>query len=204
VSRATRAMFAVLAAFALAASRAGADPAPPATSNRLESLEPELASHPYRLDPGLRPYRDRLSVSPAYGWLGSDPFYALRVTYNPQSWLGYEASLAHSPGQSVHALLHTFSAIVRRPLPGRIQPYLSGGYGMMVVFPGLAVDAAPVTRNALVGGAGLELYIRNDLALRGDLRGATVFGGQRDHDGVVAYSYSQGTIGLAFYRSIRP
>jgi len=204
VTARARSLLLALATLAILAPRADAQ-APPAPAHAaLESLNPDLASHPYRLDPGLRPYRDRLSVSPAYGWLGADAFYALRVTYNPQSWLGYEASIAHSPGQSVHAVLHTLSAIVRRPLPGRFQPYLAGGYGMMVVFPGQAVNAAPVTRNALVGGGGLEIYVRNDLALRGDLRGATVFGGQRGGDGLVAYQYSQGTIGLSFYRSIRP
>ena len=42
------------------------------------------------------------------------------------------------------------------------------------------------------------------LALRGDVRGASVIGAQRDREGIVAYNYFQGTIGLAFYRSIRP
>jgi hypothetical protein len=170
----------------------------------LEALVPGIADHPYRLEPGVRPYQDRLAVSPAYGTLGADKFFALRIAYNPEPWLGYEASIGHDPGHAVHAMLHTFSAIVRKPFPGRFQPYLAGGYGMMVVFPGQSVNAAPVTKNALVAGGGLEFYIRGDLALRGDLRHATVFGQQKDRAGVVAYQYSQGTIGLAFYRSIRP
>ena len=170
----------------------------------LESLVPELAEHPYRLTPGVRPFVNRLSVSPAYGFFGSDRLYSLRLTYQPSTWLGYEASIGHNPSTSVHALLHTFSAIVRRPMSGRLQPYLTAGYGMIVVFPGLAVNASPVTKNALTAGGGLELYIRDDLALRADLRHATVFGQQRGREGVVAYDYVEGTIGLAFYRSIRP
>ena len=187
------ASFAALGLFA-AGAHAGA----------LEPLVPEVAAHPYRLEPGRRPYRDRISVSPAYGFFGDDPLFALRLAYNPEPWLGYEASIAHAPGHAVHAMLHTFSALVRRPFPGRFQPYVTAGYGMMIVYPGRAMNAIPVTKNALTVGGGLEMYIRSDLALRGDLRHATVFGARRDREGVVAYPYSQGTIGLAFYRSVRP
>ena len=172
--------------------------------HRLESLVPELADHPYRLEPGRRQFVNRFSISPGYGTLGSNRFFTLRAAYNPNQWLGYEAALGHNPAHAVHAVLHTLSAIVRRPSSGRMQPYLAGGYGMMIVFPGQATNAASVTKNALVMGGGLELYIRNDLALRADLRDATVFGQQRGREGVVAYDYLQGTIGLAFYRSIRP
>jgi opacity protein-like surface antigen len=104
----------------------------------------------------------------------------------------------------VHAVLHTLSAIVRRPFPGRFQPYLAGGYGMVLVFPGQSINASPVTKNALALGGGLEFYIRSDLAIRADVRRATVFGRQRDQEGIVAYEYLQETIGLSFYRSIRP
>ncbi len=172
--------------------------------HRLEALVPELAEHPYRLDPGVRPFRHRLSFSPAYGSLGAKRLFAARVTYYPNTWLGYEWSIGHNPGQSVHAALHMVSAIVRRPLSGRLQPYASAGYGMMLVFPGQSLNAAPVTKNALAIGGGLELYIRGDLALRAELRRATVLGRERDHDGIVAYDYLQQTIGFAFYRSIRP
>jgi hypothetical protein len=191
---------------AAAVPRAGyaakADPDTPATP--LEALNPELASHPYRLDPGVRPFQDRLSVSPTFGYLGSEPLYALRVAYNPQSWLGYEGSLAHNPGQSTHAVLHTLSAIVRRPLPGRYQPYATAGYGMVMVFPGHSLNAAPVTKNTLSIGGGLEFYIRTDLALRAEVRNATVLGRQLNRDGVVAFDYLQETIGFAFYRTIQP
>jgi hypothetical protein len=171
---------------------------------QLEALVPELAAHPYRLEPGPRKFLHRMSVSPAYGFLGSDRLFALRVSYDPEPWFGYEASFAHDPGHAVHALLHTLSVVVRRPVSGRLQPYLSGGYGMMIVYPGQAVDAAPVTKNTLTLGGGLELYVRNDLALRADLRGATVFGQLKNQPGIVTYNYAQGTIGLAFYRTIRP
>ena len=206
-STAVRWGLAVLATFAFArvGSAASADPDTPAAQVAgLEALNPELAAHPYRLDPGARPFENRLSVSPSYGYLGAEPLYALRIAYNPAPWLGYEGSLAHNPGQSVHAVLHTLSAIVRRPLPGRYQPYATAGYGMVMVFPGHSLNAAPVTKNTLSIGGGLEFYIRTDLALRAEVRNATVLGRQLNRDGVVAFDYLQETIGFAFYRTIQP
>lgn len=178
--------------------------APVRLANGLEALVPELAAHPYRMEPGPRPYRHRLSFSPGFGSLGAEKLFTFRAAYNPNSWLGYEASVDHNPGQAVHAALHTLSALVRYPLPGRIQPYACGGYGMVMVFPGRSIQADPVTKNALTVGGGLEIYIRSDLALRAELRRATVIGRQRDREGVVAYDYQQQTVGLAFYRAIKP
>ena len=184
---------------------APAEPAGPVTTaDGLEALVPEVARHPYRIDPGVRPFRNRLAFSPGYGSLGAKRLFVARVTYHPNAWLGYEWSIGHNPGQSVHAALHMLSAIVRRPLSGRLQPYLSGGYGMMLVFPGQSLNAAPVTKNALTIGGGLEFYVRGDLAVRADARRVTVLGRERDRDGIVAYDYLQQTIGLAFYRSIKP
>jgi len=174
------------------------------TRDGLEALVPELAEHPYRLPPGVRPFQHRLAFSPGYGSLGSKRLFIARMTYHPNQWLGYEWSLGHNPGQSVHAALHMLSVIVRRPFAGRLQPYLAAGYGMMLVFPGQSINAAPVTKNALAIGGGLELYIRGDLAIRADLRHDTVLGRERDRDGTVAYDYFQQSIGLAFYRTIRP
>ena len=180
-------------------------PEPPAKPRPvLEPLVPELAEAPYSLEPGPRQFQHKISISPSFGFLGSENLYALRVGYYPDSWLGYEASLGHNPGESVHAVLHTLSAIIRRPVAGRFQPYVSGGYGMIMVFPGQSLNASPVTKNALALGGGLEFYIRNDLALRADVRNATVFGREKDRDGVVAYSYLQETVGLSFYRSVKP
>jgi hypothetical protein len=170
----------------------------------LEPLVPELAAHPYAMAPGPREFANRLCFSPAFGQLGDERLFAARLSYNPSRWLGYEASVGHNPGQSVHAVLHTVSALVRHPLPGRLQPYLALGYGMVMVFPGHALNAKPVTKNTLAMGGGLEIYLRSDLALRADVRRATVFGRERDRDGVVAYEYLQQTIGLSFYRSIKP
>jgi hypothetical protein len=188
----------------LAAAAAVAHAETPATQAPLEALVPELAAHPYQLDPGPRAFQYRLSFSPGFGYLGDERLFVFRFSYNPNSWLGYEASLGHNPGQSVHAVLHTFSAIVRHPIAGRFQPYLAGGYGMVMVFPGTTLNASPVTKNALVGGGGLEFYIRNDLALRADARNATVFGREKDQAGTVAYNYFQGTVGLSFYRPVKP
>jgi hypothetical protein len=178
--------------------------APVLGADGLEALVPEVAFHPVRVEPGVRPFRHRLAFSPGFGLLGTRRLFVARVTYHPSTWLGYEWSIGHNPGQSVHAALHTLSAIVRRPFPGRFQPYASLGYGMMLVFPGQSINAAPVTKNALGVGAGLEFYIRGDLAVRADVRRQTVLGRERDRDGIVAYDYFQQTIGLAFYRSIRP
>jgi len=175
-----------------------------ARAGGLEALVPEVANEPYRLEPGERPYLHRLSVSPAYGSLGAQRLFALRVAFNPNRWLGYEGSISHNPGRSVHAVIHSLNGILRHPLAGRYQPYLTAGYGMMIVFPGQSLNAASVTKNAFTLGGGLEFYIRSDLAIRAELAQATVLGKQRDREGVVAYNYLQQTIGLSFYRSITP
>ena len=213
---ARRVLVAAFAALALLASasvaRAADTPADSAAVatpaaqyvNGLEALVPSAASAPFGIAPGVRPFAERLAVSPGYGVMGSDRLFVLRAAYFPASWLGYEATLGHNPGQAVHAILNTFSLIVRRPFPGRFQPYAVVGYGMVMVQPGPSLNAKPVTKNALSGGAGLELFIRDDLALRTEWRQAAVFGEQRGRDGVVVFDYTQATIGLAFYRSIRP
>jgi len=174
------------------------------TRSGLEALVPEIANQPYHLEPGRRPYLHRFALTPGYGSLGSEALFTLRLAYNPNSWLGYEGSLGHNPGQSVHAVLHSLSALLRYPLPGRFQPYVSLGYGMMMVSPGPSLNADPVTKNALTAGGGLEFFIRNDLALRAEVVHATVFGSQRNGEGIVAYPDLQQTIGLSFYRTIAP
>jgi opacity protein-like surface antigen len=182
-------------------------PAARAANSRADSLAalvPAAARAPFALAAGARPFRERLAMSPGYGVLGRDRLFVLRATYFPTSWLGYEATLGHNPGQSVHAILESFSAIVRRPLSGRVQPYAVAGYGMVLVQPGPSLNAKPVTKNALSAGAGWEWFIRDDLALRTEWRQAAVFGEQRGQQGVVVYDYTQATVGLAFYRSIRP
>jgi hypothetical protein len=178
--------------------------APVRTADGLEALVPALAAHPWRIADGPRPYQHRLAFSPGYGLLGEEPLFVVRAAYMPDAWLGWEASLGHNPGRSVHAAVHQVSALLRRPRPGRVQPYAALGFGMVLVFPGSSVNASPVTRNALTYGGGLELFLRDDLALRADVRQATVIGGERDRDGVVAWNYLQSTLGLSFYRSMRP
>jgi opacity protein-like surface antigen len=172
--------------------------------NGLEALRPEAARAPFALAPGVRPFRERLAVSPGYGVMGRDRIFVLRAVYHPTGWLGYEATLGHDPGTAVYAVLHSFGVLLRWPRPGRLQPYGAAGYGMVMVEPGPSLNAKPVTKNALTGGAGLEWFIRDDLSLRSEVRQAAVFGEQRGRNGVVVYDYTQATIGLAFYRSIRP
>jgi opacity protein-like surface antigen len=194
----------VLCLIACAPRGARADDAAAPAPGALEHLVPALANSPYKLESGTRPFLHRLAVTPGYGQLGAERLFALRIAYNPNDWLGYEATLAHNPGEAVHAVLHGLNAIARYPLPGRFQPYLTGGYGMITVHPGRSINADPVSKNLLTYGGGLEFYIRGDLAIRGDLQHAIVFGKERDRDGVVAYDYLQQTIGLSFYRSIGP
>lgn len=202
------ALVALLGAPGRAGAAAPADssgaPEPAVIVNGLEALVPEAARAPFAIQPGVRPFRERIAVSPGYGTLGTDRLFVIRAAYYPSSWLGYEAALGHNPGQAVHAILNTFSLLLRRPFPGRLQPYAVAGYGMVMVQPGPSLNAKPVTKNALSGGAGLECFIRDDLALRTEWRQAAVFGEQRGRTGVVVFDYTQATIGLAFYRSIRP
>lgn len=178
--------------------------APVRTPDGLEALNPDLAVAPYRLEPGPRKFANRLAFSPGVGMFGGEPLFVARLTYHPSAWLGYEWSIGHDPGQAAQAVFHSLSAIVRRPLAGRFQPYGALGYGMILVSPGRSLNADPVTKNALTAGGGLELYLRSDLAIRGEARYATVFGREREHDGVVVYDYLTETIGLSFYRSLRP
>ena len=178
--------------------------ATPRTKDGLEALVPELAGSPVGIDPGVRPYVHRFSLGTGFGSLGGDRLFFLRLGYNPNAWLGYEASIAHVPSQSVQAILHQLNVVIRHPLPGRLQPYLSGGYGMTIVLPGQAVNADPVTKNTLAAGGGLEMYIRSDLAIRAEMRGTAVLGRELNHEGVVTYGYREQTIGLAFYRQLKP
>jgi opacity protein-like surface antigen len=171
-------------------------------ASTLEHLVPSLADDPYTLAPGPRPFLRRLAVSPGVGWVGGQRLYVIRAAYNPNRWLAYEASLGHNPGESVQALYHMLSVIVRHPIPGRFQPYAAVGYGLTLVFPGRAVNAAPATENTFSWGGGLEIYLRDDLALRTELRGVTVLGGSRERSGTVVYGYREATFGLSFYRTL--
>ena len=189
-----------------AADRAQADSGADAThaADGLEHLVPSLAANPYHLEAGVRPYLHRISISPGFGSLGTEQLFVLRAAYNPNSWLGYEGSIGHNPSHSVQAIVHSFSAIVRRPLPGRFQPYATVGYGMTIVLPGRSVNADPVTKNALAYGGGLEFFVRSDLALRAEMLGMTIIGRQQYRQGLVAYDYREETIALAFYRTLGP
>jgi len=165
-------------------------------------LNPTLAENTWHMEPGPKRYAKRLAFSPAYGTLGTNELYGFRFSYNPNAWLGWEAGVAHTPGESVHALLHTFSAILRYPIPWRVQPYVTGGYGMLMVYPSGSINADPVTDNALVAGGGLELFLRDDVAIRAELKQATVFGGVKGSDETVTYGYREATVGFAFYRTL--
>jgi len=202
---------ALACAFAAPASADGPDSSATASQGdeaqapppgHLEHLVPELAGNSYRLEPGVRPYLRRLSVGPGVGVLGDQRLFVLRVGFSPSAWLGYEASIGHNPSPSVQAILHRFSAIVRRPLPGRFQPYATAGYGMTIVLPGRSLNADPVTKNALTIGGGLECFVRGDLALRAEMLGMTVIGRPQYAQGLATYDYREATLALAFYRTL--
>ncbi|MCB9514105.1 MAG: hypothetical protein H6694_07330 [Candidatus Latescibacteria bacterium] len=188
-------------ALAPAAARAEAradDGAP----QRVEYLVPTMAEGRMQLAPGERPYRHHLGFSTAAGSLGAHRQYALRLAYCPRRWLGYEASVAHNPASAVHALFHDFSVVLRRPLPWRLQPYVSAGYGMMIAFPGGALLADSITRNAFSAGGGLELFLRDDVALRLEARGRRVL--DRQDGETLYYDYADYSAGFVFYRSLTP
>lgn len=170
--------------------------------HELSYLVPELKGRGYRMSPGSRPFRNRVTFSPAAGQLGSHQLFAIRFGFYPNSWLGYEVALGHNPSESLHALIHTFNVILRYPIPWRLQPYGTLGYGMLTAYPGQAINADPVTKNTLTAGGGLEFYIRDDVAVRGEMRSATVMGQEPNTDGTVAYSYREYTFGFTFYRSL--
>jgi len=173
-----------------------------APDTRLTYLVPSMKDAGWKVTNDRDRFKHRISFSPAYGKLGTEDLFAFRIGYSPNTWLGYEASLGHNPASSLHGMLHTFNVILRYPISGRFQPYATLGYGMMTVYPGQAINADPVTKNALAGGGGLELYIRNDVALRAEVRGATVLGQQLHSEGTVAYDYLEYTIGFSFFRSL--
>ena len=185
-------------AWAQSAQQEGSVPA------AVEYLVPAMQGRSFAVEPGPRPYLDRLGFSPGFGQLGGETYYAMRMSYNPLRWLGWEAQLGHNPSQSVHALVHSLSAQVRWPLPWRVQPYGIVGFGMMMIFPGRVFEADPVTKNVVAGGAGLELYLRDDVALRGELRGTTVLGSRSVDENDGSTSYREFTFGLTFYRTIEP
>ncbi|GJM43592.1 MAG: hypothetical protein DHS20C21_04340 [Gemmatimonadota bacterium] len=174
----------------------------PSIVNGREYLVPELAGSTFHVSEGTRPFRHRLSFSPAFGTLGDDRLFAVRGTYHPSSWLAWEAGIGHAPGESVHALVHTVSGVLRYPLPSRFQPYVAGGYGMILVFPGESLNADPVTENTLTMGGGLEFYVRDDLALRVERRGVYIIGDDPVTSGSATYQYGETTVGLAFYRGL--
>ncbi len=196
-----RALAGLLGAAALAGAPLGAAAAPAAAGRaEVEYLVPALAQGRLALAPGDRPYQRRFGFSIGAGELGGQRQYLLRAAYAPRSWLAYEATVAHNPASSVHALFHDFGLLLRRPLPWRLQPYLTASYGMMIAFPGGALLADSVTRNVLSAGGGLELFLRDDLALRLDARGRRVL--HPTAGGTLVYDYADYSAGFIFYRSL--
>ena len=165
-------------------------------------LRPELEGAVTKLDDGPRQFLRRASFSPGYGRLGEQTYFVFRFAYNPNTWLGWEVGLGHNPAQSVHGVLHNLSAVLRNPVSWRVQPYASVGYGMLTIYPGRTINADPVTKNALTYGGGLELYLRDDVAVRGEFLGTAIIGSDPAGTGSAKYTYREFTIGFSFYRSL--
>jgi len=165
-------------------------------------LVPSLQGTGYSVTNDRAKYKNRIWFAPAMGQLGSQDVFNFRVGYAPNTWLGYEVSFEHNPAQSLHATLHTFNVILRYPIPWRAQPYVTLGYGMMTVYPGQAINADPVSKNSLTAGGGMEFYIRDDVAIRGEMRSATILGSERGQSGTVNYQYMEWTVGFSFFRSL--
>lgn len=181
---------------------AAPSPAGRSGAGTLEYLVPELEGRTWSVSEGARRFRGRLSFSPGYGRLGEQKLYAFRLGYNPNEWLGYEASIGHNPGNAVHALFNTLNAVVRYPMPFRFQPYCTVGFGMVMAFPGEALNAESVTKNTYALGAGMEIYVRDDVAIRGEVRRTGVLGARPFEDETVVFSYGEATLGLSFYRTL--
>ncbi len=167
-----------------------------------EYLRPELRGSTTKISEGPRQFLRRASFSPGYGRLGEQEYFVFRFAYNPNSWLGWEVGLGHNPAHSVHGVLHNLSAILRYPVPRRIQPYASVGYGMLTIYPGKTINADPVTKNAFTYGGGLEVYLRDDVAVRAEILGTSIIGRDPTGIGNASYTYREFTFGFSFYRSL--
>lgn len=176
--------------------------APAGDPDGVHYLVPELEGTALHISDGKREFLRRASFSPGYGRFGEQEYFSFRFAYNPNSWLGWEIGLGHNPANSVHGVLHNFSAVLRYPLPWRLQPYVNTGYGMLTIYPGKTINADAVTKNALTYGGGLELYLRDDVAIRGEIVAASIMGRDPNGPGSASYTYRQFTIGFSFYRSL--
>ncbi len=170
----------------------------------LTYLVPEMEGRTFQFSGAASPYLHRLGFSPGVGRIGIEPLTAFRLSYAPSRWLEYEASVGHNRGQSVHALVHLLSGRLRYPLAFRIQPYVTVGFGMILVFPGASLNTSPVTKNILAAGGGLEVFLSDDLAVRAELRRLGVFGRDAQQEESAVFGYSETTLGFSFYRHLEP
>lgn len=199
----TTALLLLVAGAARSEPAAGPDTTSAPSGAGLRGLARTRPVPSFELDRSFVPPSRRIALSPAAGRLGGDALYTLRLAFHPGTHLGWEISLAHTPGRSAHAAVHMLSAQLRPRLPGRVQPYASGGYGMAMVFPGRALNASPVTRNAFGLGGGIELFARADVALRGEGRWIAILGDARDGRGAVRFDYGEVTLGFSLNRPLK-
>ena len=141
-----------------------------------------------------------LAMTAGAGQLGGDPVYNLRLGYFAGPWLGIEATIAHNPAGSLHAVLHYANATALLPNVSRLRPFTTAGLGIIHVFPGASVNANAVTKMLLNAGGGVHLFLRDDVALRLEARSFTVLDQQEAHRGT--YHYVEWSGGLTFYRSL--
>jgi hypothetical protein len=146
------------------------------------------------------PAAETLTLGATAGRFGADPVYALRLGYFALPWLGVEATLAHNPSSDVQALLHYVDAAARWRGPLRFSPFATAGLGTIHVFPGDAVNARSVTKLLLNVGGGTHFALRDDVALRLEVRSFTVVDQQEGRGG--AYHYMEWSGGLTFSRPL--
>ena len=59
-------------------------------------------------------------------------------------------------------------------------------------------------QNQLGIGAGLEFFLRDDIALRTEIRGTSVIGSPPDGQSTESYEYREFTVGMTFFRTLGP
>ena len=158
--------------------------------------------------PGLAAAQTSLAVVPSQrlafgvtaGRLGVEPLYSLHLAYFPSRRLGLEATVAHNPSGGTHAALHHVGGVLPLLGNGALRPYLVAGLGTIQVFPGTATNAQSVTKLLLHAGGGVQLHLRQDVALRFEGRGLGAVDQQEDRSGLLGYA--QWSVGLAFHRNL--
>ena len=148
---------------------------------------PSCAQNPYRLAPGPRPFlNSAVTFSP--GVRTSRSRRLVRVPHRLQPELVARLrgiARAHNPGQSVHAVINSLTAVVRHPWSGRFQPFSPAATAWSWSCRAETVNAGAGHQECLDlrrwPRAATSAVISRSAP---DMQQATVFGRQQGHDGV--------------------